>query len=183
MPKAYPAYPYVEPVAVDPSEDEIERLIRDMLSQSPAISLRDGGTLDPLCRALNVDVEYAAPPNEILLDVPLDGRAVIWLPRNGRPRHDRLMLAMGLGHWMLHVPNTRQLHPKAGVQALYKPASPRAMTEARRFAYQLLMPQSAFISLWYEGRAMLTAETLNVPTQAVYDRAKDLMLTAEPGAA
>ena len=178
MPRAYPDYPYVDPLPADVTDADMQRAIDDMLSQNPSLSLRDGAPLDSLCRALNVDVEYSGTPNEILLDVPLDRKAVIWLPRNGKPRQDRMALATGIGHWILHVPLTRDVHPKAGIQALYAPRNPRAMAEAMRFAHLLLMPADAFISLWYEGRASLVADTLNVPTQAVYDRAKALMLTA-----
>ncbi|MFZ7092195.1 ImmA/IrrE family metallo-endopeptidase [Primorskyibacter sp. 2E233] len=178
MPRAYPKYPYVETMAAGLSENEIVQAIDDMLSQNPTLSLRDGGPLDKLCRALNVDVEYSDSPNEILLDVPLDRHAVIWLPKRGKPRHDRMTLATGIGHWLLHVPITREAHPRNGIQALYTPSDKTALREARLFAFDLLMPAESFTTLWYEGRAQLVAETLNVPTQAVYDRAKWLDLTA-----
>jgi len=182
MPKPYPSYPYVEPLPSDVTDAEIEREIEDMLSQNPGISVRDGGPLDRLCQALNVDVEYSAPPNDILMDVPLDGRAVFWLPRNGKPRQDRMALATGIGHWILHVPLTRDVHPRSGIQALYAPTNPRPQREAERFAFLLLMPKEAFTSLWYEGRAAHVADVLNVPTQAVYDRAKWLELTSDDDA-
>ncbi|WGW04089.1 ImmA/IrrE family metallo-endopeptidase [Tropicibacter oceani] len=178
MPRAYPDYPYIEPIAANLSEAEIVQMVEDMLSQNPTISLNDGGPLDKLCRALNVDVEYSDAPNEILLDVPLNRHAVIWLPRRGKPRQDRMTLATGIGHWLLHVPVTREAYPHNGIQALYSPTDTKALREARLFAFDLLMPEETFTNLWYEGRAQLTAETLNVPTQAVYDRARWLDLTS-----
>lgn len=178
MPRAYPDYPYVEPVAAGLSQTEIVQVVDDMLSQNPTISLKDGGPLDKLCRALNVDVEYSDSPNEILLDVPLDRHAVIWLPKRGKTRQDRMTLATGIGHWLLHVAITRETHPRNGIQALYSPKDTKALREARLFAFALLMPEETFTTLWYEGRAQLTAETLNVPTQAVYDRAKWLDLAS-----
>ena len=177
MPKAHPPYPYVEPLPTGVSDLEIEQVIKDFLSQNPWISLRAGGPLDQVCKALTVDVEYSADPNEILLDVPADGRPVIWLAKNGKQRHDRLTTAIGIGHWLLHVLPTREARPGKGIQALYKPTDGTARAEARRFAYALLMPSNEFIALWYQGRATLTADTLNVPTQAVYDRARGLLLT------
>ncbi|WP_425100391.1 ImmA/IrrE family metallo-endopeptidase [Tropicibacter sp. S64] len=177
MPRAYPRYPYIEPIAADMTEEEIVQTIDDMMSQNPGLTLRDGGPLDKLCRALNVDVEYSESPNEILLDVPLDRHPVIWLPKLGKTRQDRMTLATGLGHWLLHIPKTRELHPGVGIQALYHPTDGKALREARIFAFDLLMPADTFKTLWYDGKAQLVAETLNVPTQAVYDRAKWLDLT------
>ncbi|WP_136442915.1 ImmA/IrrE family metallo-endopeptidase [Pacificoceanicola onchidii] len=177
MPRAYPCYPYVEPIAADISGEEIAQMVDDMLSQTPGMSLRDGGPLDKLARALNVDVEYSERPNDVLLDVPLGRHPVIWLPHTGRTRQDRVTLATGLGHWLLHIPITRELHPGVGIQALYHPKDDTALLEARRFAQELLMPQETFKTLWFEGKAQNVAETLNVPTQAVYDRAKLLDLT------
>ncbi|CUH75366.1 ImmA/IrrE family metallo-endopeptidase [Tropicibacter naphthalenivorans] len=180
MPRAYPSYPYVEPESPGLTDEDIENVIKDFLSQNPTLSPIYGGPLDGVCRALNVDVEYSDKPNEILLEVPLDRKAVIWLPKNGKPRHDRLATGIGIGHWLLHVLYTRDLHPDHGVQALYQPSNPAVQQEARRFAFALLMPKDKFTQLWYEGRAQLCAETLNVPTQAVYDRAKWLDLSAPP---
>jgi Zn-dependent peptidase ImmA (M78 family) len=182
MPKAHPPYPYVEPIAADVSDLDIERIVADMLSQSPTIRLGEGGPLDPLCKALAVDVEYSDSPNEILLDVPARDRPVIWLPRKGQPRQDRLTTAIGIGHWMLHVLPTREARPGKGIQALHAPTDRAAREEARRFAHALLMPSADFIALWYRGRATLTADVMNVPTQAVYDRARSLLLTGEAAA-
>lgn len=171
MPPKYPCYAYVEPQATGVSDAEIEEIIDDMISQSPGVTLPHGEPMDPICRALNVDLEYSGPPHEILLDVPLDRKACIWLPKKGKPRQDRFMAAMGVGHWILHVPTTREACPGCGIQALHLPADRTAQKEAMRFARILLMPREAFCSLWYEGRANLVADTLNVPTQVVYERA------------
>ncbi|MBV6634906.1 MAG: ImmA/IrrE family metallo-endopeptidase [Mameliella sp.] len=182
MPSRYPSYAYVEPMATGVIDAEIEDLINDMMSQTPGLTLRDGGPLDPLCRALNVDLEYSGPPHEILLDVPLDRKACIWLPRKSKPRQDRFIAAMGVGHWLMHVPTTREAHPRCGIQALHRPANRAAQKEAMRFARMLLMPREEFCSLWYEGRANLVADTLNVPTQVVYERAAMLDIPMEgPG--
>ncbi len=176
MPRRYPSYPYVEPVAAGLSQDEIDDTVADLMSQNPRIDLREGGPLDPLARALNVDIEYSAPPHEMMLDVPLDRRAVIWLHKDGRPKHDRIAAGMGIGHWILHVPPTRAAHPGCGIQALHRPSDPAAQQEALRFAYTLLMPAEAFKTLWYEGRVQAVADGMNVPTQAVYERATMLDL-------
>ncbi len=179
MPSRYPSYPYVEPVAAKVSQEEIDEIIIDLMSQNPQLTLKEGGPLDPLARALNVDIEYSSPPHEMMLDVPLDKRAVIWLPKNGRMKHDRVAAAIGIGHWILHVPLTREVHPGCGVQALHKPRDLTAQDEARRFAYALLMPGDVFRGLWYEGRVQAVAEGLNVPTQIVYERAAILDLPTE----
>ena len=181
MPPKYPNYPYVEPLAAKVTDDDIEETIVDMMSQNPGVTVRDGGPLDPLCRALNVDVEYSGPPHQILLDVPLDRKAVIWLPKKGKPRQDRFVAAIGVGLWILHVPLTREAHPGHGIQALHLPTDRAALREARRFACALLMPKDEFCNLWYEGRANLVADTLNVPTQVVYERAATLDLPADDG--
>ena len=178
MPRRYPAYPYVEPIAAGLSQAEIDEIIADLLSQNPGVCLRDG-PLDGLCRALNVDIEYSLPPHEMILDVPLERSAVIWLAKNGRPKHDRIAAAIGVGHWILHVPGTREQHPGCGIQALHKPSDRAAQDEARRFAYSLLMPEEMFKNLWYEGRAQLVADSCNVPTQIVYERASLLDLSVE----
>lgn len=182
MPPRYPSYPYVEPLATGASDEEIEDTIFDMMSQNPGVTVKDGGPLDPLCRALVVDIEYSGPPHEILLDVPLDRKAVIYLPKKGKPRQDRFMAAMGVGHWILHVPVTREAHPGCGIQALHSPTKRDALREARRFACALLMPREEFLTLWYEGHAKLVADTLNVPTQMVYDRATVLDLPNDDAA-
>ncbi|MGP6088128.1 ImmA/IrrE family metallo-endopeptidase [Antarctobacter jejuensis] len=182
MPPRYPSYPYVEPLACGQSDAEIDDTIADMISQTPGLTVKDGGPPDVLCRALNVDIEYSGPPHEILLDVPLDRKAVIYLPKRGKPRQDRFMAAMGIGHWILHVPPTREAHPGCGIQVLHAPTDRGAMREARRFARALLMPKEEFCTLWYEGHAVLVAETLNVPTQQVYERASTLDLPPENGA-
>lgn len=178
MPRAYPSYPFVEPQSANIRDDEIDSLIADVYSQNPQLDIPPGGPLDALCRALTVDVEYSAPPNDILLEVPLDRRPVIWLPKNGKPRHDRLATATGVGHWLIHAPRTRQANPMVGLQALYKPTNRAALEEARRFALAFLMPADRFTALWYEGKATLVAEELQVPTQAAYDRAARLDLSA-----
>ncbi|EBA08150.1 ImmA/IrrE family metallo-endopeptidase [Sagittula stellata] len=175
MPARYPDYPYVEPIASNVSQEEIEATISDLLANHPGVCLKEG-PLDGLCRALNVDIEYSSPPHEMMLDVPLHKRAVIWLPKNGRPKNDRVAAAIGIGHWILHVPITREKHPGCGVQALHRPKELAAQMEARRFAYILLMPDEAFRNLWYEGRAQAVADVLNVPTQVVYERASMLDL-------
>ncbi len=179
MPRKYPSYPYHEPVPCGMNDEEIHEVVRDLMSQNPTLTLRDGGPLDPLCRALNVDLEYSDIPNEVLLEVPVDKKAVIWLGKNGKPRHDRLATAIGVGHWILHVPVSIEKNPGCGMQALYSPTEKEAQQEAKRFALALLMPQESFKSLWYEGKAQLVADTLNVPTLAVYDRAKMLRLDVD----
>jgi hypothetical protein len=176
MPCRYPSYPYVEPIVAGLSQAEIDEVIADLLSQNPHISVKGGGPLDPLARALNVDIEYSPPPHEIMLDVPLERRSVIWLPRNGRPKQDRVATAIGIGHWILQVPITREAHPGCGVQALHTPTDRAAQDEARRFACSLLMPEDVFRGFWYEGRAQAVADGLNVPVQTVYERAATLDL-------
>lgn len=172
MPRKHHTYPYVETAARGYSNDDIHAAVQDMISQNPGLNVRDGGPLDPLCRALNVDLEYSDIPNEILLEVPLDRKAVVWLPKNSKPRHDRLAAATGIGHWVLHIPRDREDNPGCGIQALYQPSNGRtALEEARKFALALLMPQDVFKNLWYEGKAHLVANTLNVPTAAAYERA------------
>ncbi|WP_425071889.1 ImmA/IrrE family metallo-endopeptidase [Sagittula sp. S175] len=180
MPARYPSYPYVEPVAAKVTQDEIDSTIADLLANNPGVCLRQG-PLDGLCRALNVDIEYSTPPHEMMLDVPLEKRAVIWLPKNGRPKHDRIAAAIGIGHWIMHVPVTREKHPGCGIQALHRPTDMAAQKEARRFAYALLLPADDFKNLWYEGRGGAVADVLNVPTQVVYERASMLDLTQPDG--
>jgi hypothetical protein len=172
MPRRYPHYAYVETMPANLSEEEIEETVDDLVSQTPGVTVMDGAPLDRVCRALAVDLEYSPPPYDLVLDVPLDRTAVIWLPRRGKPRHDRYATAIAIGHWILHVPGTREAFPGCGVQALRQPTEPKALIEARHFAYSLLMPKDLFTNLWYEGKATLVAETLNVPTQVAYERAK-----------
>lgn len=179
MPRKYPNYPYAEVIACDFDDDQIEETVDDLLSQTGAVNVSDDKPLDGLCRALNVDVEYSPPPYELVLDVPLDRKAVIWLPRNGKLRHDRMATAIAIGHWILHAPCTREAFPGHGVQAVRNPTDPKALIEARHFAFTLLMPEAQFCSLWYEGKASLVAETLCVPTQSAYERAKMLDLHAD----
>ncbi|WP_323770529.1 ImmA/IrrE family metallo-endopeptidase [Antarctobacter sp.] len=181
MPPKYPSYAYVEPQATGASDAEIEEIIDDLVAQSPGMKLPHGDPMDPICRAMNVDLEYSSPPHEILLDVPVERKACIWLPKKGKPRQDRFMAAMGVGHWILHVPVTREAFPGCGIQALLRPTDRAAQAEAVRFARILLMPREEFCSLWYEGRANLVADTLNVPTQVVYERAAMLDIPTDDG--
>ncbi|WP_375259096.1 ImmA/IrrE family metallo-endopeptidase [Citreimonas sp.] len=179
MPAKYPSYPYAEVIACDFDDAQIADTVDDLLSQNKAVNVSDGKPLDGLCRALNVDLEYSPPPYDLVLDVPLDRKAVIWLPRDGKLRHDRMATAIAIGHWILHVPVTREAFPRHGVQAVRRPSDPKALIEARHFAFALLMPEPQFRNLWYEGKASLVAEALCVPTQAAYERAKLLDLHAD----
>lgn len=178
MPRSYPNYPYFEPVASGKTDAQISGIVDKLREQNPTLVMNDGGSLDRLCRAMDVDVEYSKKPCEILLDVPRDRTAVIYLEMNSKMRQDRLATATGIGYWLLHVPPTRKAHPDCGIQALYGSTGTAAYREALTFAYALLMPSDAFKSLWYEGGGALVAETLNVPTQSVYNRAKTLDLSA-----
>ena len=73
MPARYPDYPYVEPLATNVSQEEMEATISDLLANHPGVGLKEG-PLDGLCRALNVDIEYSSPRHEMMLDVPLHKR-------------------------------------------------------------------------------------------------------------
>jgi Zn-dependent peptidase ImmA (M78 family) len=176
MPRKHQAYPYVEVGSTGITDQELTDMVTDMVSQNPQYDAKHTGTMDLLCQQTNVDIEYSDVPNEILLEKPLDSRAVIWLPKKGKIRQDRLAAATGIGHWLIHVPPTQKKHPNCGMQALYQPTDPAASQEAYRFALTLLMPEAEFKSLWYEGRAKLVADTMNVPTLSVYDRAKMLRI-------
>ena len=173
MPARHATYPYVEPIAVELPTDTIEATAEDFAER---YGYRSGHSLEDLCRAAGVDTEYSHHPNEILLDLPLEGRPVIWLPRDGRKREDRVAIATALGYWALHVPGTRNANPGCGVQALYDPTSTIAAQEAENFGLALLMPQTAFRAAWYEGRAQTAAALFDVPTKTVYLRAERLLL-------
>lgn len=176
MPKRYPDYPYIEPICSQLTEERIVSIVADLISSDPWARAMDGGPLDPICRSLSIDLEYSDSPNEVLLDVPREGRPVIWLARNGKTRYDRFTVAIALGHWVLHVAPRRKPEPDHGIQALYEPTEPRARNEAERFAFELLLPAPVFREMWQGGRAQTISEKVNLPTQLIYDRAKLLML-------
>ena len=111
-----------------------------------------------------------------MLELPLDARPIIWLPRTGRKRDDRVIIATALGHWALHVDETRKSNPGCGIQALYKPDSDLAREEADVFGLAFLMPADEFIACWSEGRSQAASNQFDVPTKIAYLRAKNLEL-------
>lgn len=174
MPAKRPPYPYVElQIATGNPPSEIERLAdRD----ADAWGYRSGKSLDEVCKNAGVDIEYSNKPNDILFEVPLDARPVIWLPRNGRKRDDRVIVATALGHWAMHVDAARAANPGCGIQALYEPADKAAQEEANVFALAFLMPSQEFVSSWCAGKSQAASDRFDVPTKAAYLRAKVLEL-------
>lgn len=173
MPPKHPSYPYIEPdvarVSLPDIEDLAERNAKDW-------GYRDGASLDSVCKSAGVDLEYSHYPNEIMLDVPLEGRPVVWLPRKARKRDDRVTVATALGHWTLHVDQTRAARPGYGIQALYEPKSRDAFKQAVAFGLTFLMPKEEFMDAWYSGRSQEASDRFDVPTKLTYLRAESLDL-------
>jgi Zn-dependent peptidase ImmA (M78 family) len=173
MPPKHPSYPYIEPEAARVTlleiEDLADRNARDW-------GYRDGKSLDEVCKAAGVDVEYSHYPNEIMLEASLEGRPVVWLPRKARKRDDRVTIATALGHWSLHVAKTREANPDCGIQALYEPACHEALKEAIAFGLAFLMPKEDFLDAWYQGRSQAASDRFDVPTKMAYLRAETLDL-------
>ncbi len=137
---------------------------------------RGGKTLDETCKIAGLDIEYSHYPNEILMEAPLEERPVIWLPRKGRKRDDRVLVATALGHWSLHVDVTRAAHPSCGVQALYETETEDARKQATAFGLAFLMPKDSFVDAWSQGRSQAAADRFDVPTKFAYLRAESLEL-------
>lgn len=173
MPAKRLPYPFVEPDASHKSPLDIEVLAE---RRAQEWGFRSGKSLDEVCKVAGVDIEYSHRPNEIMLDVPLNVRPVIWLPRLGRKRDDRVIVATALGHWALHVDETRKAHPGCGIQALYEPESDKALEEAKIFGLAFLMPSDEFSSVWSKGRSQAVSDRFDVPTKVAYIRAKSLEL-------
>ena len=173
MPARRSPYPYVEPDATHQTPLEIE-VVADRFAND--WGYRDGKTLDEVCKIAGVDIEYSHHPNEIMLEVPLDDRPVIWLPRRGRKRDDRVIVATALGHWALHAEATRAAHPGCGVQALYEPDATEAYKEASSFGLAFLMPSKEFVIEWDQGRSQAASDRFDVPTKVAYLRANSLDL-------
>ncbi len=173
MPAKHLPYPYVEP-----EESGLAILDIEVLADRYAHDwgFRDGKYLDEVCTAAGVDIEYSHRPNDIMLEVPLQGRPVIWLPRPGRKRDDRVITATALGHWALQVDKARKANPGCGIQALYEPTSLQSREEATAFGLAFLMPMDAFVVSWEEGRSQAASERFDVPTKVAYLRAKGLEL-------
>lgn len=173
MPAKHPPYPYVEPEKAGQARLDIEFLAERYAKEW---GCRDGHSMDAVCTAAGVDIEYSHPPNEIMLEVPLKKRPVIWLPRPGRKRDDRVIVATALGHWALHVNQTQKANPGCGVQALYKSPENQARDEAVAFGLTFLMPTDEFIASWELGRSQAASDRFDVPTETAYLRAKNLDL-------
>lgn len=173
MPARHLPYPYVQPDASRQTRLEIEVLADKCAHEW---GYRDGQSLDAVCKAAGVDIEYSRRPNEIMLDVPLDEQPVIWLPRTGRKRDDRVIIATALGHWATHVDDTRKANPGCGIQALYEPDTPDALEEASAFGLAFLMPTEHFMEAWSKGRSQAASDCFDVPTKIAYLRAKSLDL-------
>lgn len=173
MPTRRPPYPYVEPDASNQSRFEMEKLAETCAQDW---GYRDEKSLDEVCKNAGVDIEYSHRPNEIMLEVPLDARPVIWLPRKGRKRDDRVIIATALGHWALHIEKTKEAHPGCGIQALYEPDTEDALEEANAFAMAFLMPTNEFVNSWCEGKSQAASDRFDVPTKVAYMRAKVLEL-------
>lgn len=173
MPSKRLPYPFVEPDAVRLTRLEIEALAEKHASEW---GYRDGSSMEEVSKNAGVDIEYSHPPNEILLEVPLDMRPIVWLPRKGRKKDDRVTVATGFGHWVLHIQEAQAAHPGCGIQALYDPTSPEARAQAQEFGLAFLMPSNAFTEAWCEGRSQAVADRFDVPTTMTYLRAKSLDL-------
>jgi len=173
MPAKRLPYPFIEPDAVDQPRVEIE-VRADRCAHE--WGFRNGSSFDAVCKKVGVDIEYSRRPNEIMLEVPLDTQPIIWLPKRGRKRDDRVIIATALGHWALHIDKTREAHPGCGVQALYDPTSNEALEEAKAFGLAFLMPTEEFLECWDHGRSQSASEHFDVPTTIAYMRAKGLEL-------
>lgn len=173
MPARHPSYPFVEPIAAGQAHADIE-IFADRCADK--WGHRSGKSLDEVCIAAGVDIEYSHRPNEIMLEVPLKQRPVIWLPRPGRKRDDRVIVATALGHWALQVDGTRQANPGCGIQALYEPTSHDALEEASAFGLAFLMPLDEFMVSWDQGRSQAASDRFDVPTKSAYLRANSLDL-------
>lgn len=173
MPARHPSYPFVEPNAMGTTALEIE-VLADRYAHD--WGCRSGISLDEVCTNAGVDVEYSRHPNEIMLEVPLRQQPVIWLPRPGRKRDDRVIIATALGHWAIQVEETRKANPGCGIQALYSSSSDQAREEASAFGMAFLMPPQEFLASWTEGRSQAASACFDVPTAFVYKRAASLEL-------
>lgn len=173
MPVRRLSYPYVEPAPSRRTQLEIQ-VLADNHAHEWGYSA--GKTLDEVVKVAGVDIEYSRNPNEIMLDVPLKDRPVIWLPRSGRKRDDRIIVATALGHWALHAGETRKANPGCGFQALYEPEETEALEEAKMFGMAFLMPTDAFTEAWSEGRSQAASTRFDVPTKIAYLRAQSLEL-------
>ena len=174
VPAKRPTYPYVEPELSGRTSLEIEILADRMANDW---GYRDRKSLDEVCTKAGVDIEYSHHPNEILLEVPIDDRAIVWLPRKGRKREDRVNIATALGYWTLHIEKTRDAHAGCGIQALYEPTSEDAKKEAVAFALGFLMPKAEFVDAWSEGRSQAASDAFDVPTTVTYWRAESLEIS------
>jgi Zn-dependent peptidase ImmA (M78 family) len=173
MPARRLSYPYVEPLVAHQSQLDIELLAEN---NAHTWGFRSGKSLDEVCKIAGIDIEYSNRPNEIMLDVPPEKQPVIWLPRAGRKRDDRVIIATALGHWALHVDETRKANPGCGVQALYEPDCNKAREEANAFGLAFLMPTEEFVVSWQEGRSQAASDHFDVPTTTAYQRAQSLEL-------
>lgn len=173
MPARRLPYPYVQPDAVHKTRLEIEVLAERYAHEW---GYRSGKTLDEVCNTAGVDIEYSHTPNEIMLEIPVEKQPVIWLPRTGRKRDDRVIVATALGHWAIHVAETRKANPGCGIQALYDPDSNQALEEATTFGIAFLMPTEEFVESWHQGRSQAASARFDVPTKIAYMRAKSLEL-------
>lgn len=173
MPARRPSYPFVEPETAGQDSLDIETLSDQCAHKW---GYRSGKSLDEVCLTAGVEIEYSHRPNEIMLEVPMKKTPVIWLPRPGRKRDDRMIIATALGHWALHLDETRTANPGCGVQALYEPSSNQARDEARAFGMAFLMPAEEFLVSWSEGQSRAVSDRFDVPTEFAYLRAKNLDL-------
>ncbi|MDJ1007402.1 MAG: ImmA/IrrE family metallo-endopeptidase [Paracoccaceae bacterium] len=173
MPAKHPPYPFVEPEAARLTPLEIEAVAD---RNAADWGFREGKSLDEVCKNAGVDIEYSHHPNEILLEAPLDGPPVVWLPRRARKRDDRVTIAKALGHWSLQVEPARKANPGCGIQALYEPGTDDASVEAMAYGMAFLMPKGDFVDAWYEGRSQAASDRFDVPTKIAYLRAEALEL-------
>lgn len=173
MPARRLSYSYVEPNAARQTRLETE-VLADRYAHM--WGYRNGKSLDEVCKTAGVDIEYSHHPNEVMLDVPLEERPVIWLPRAGRKRDDRVIIATALGHWAIHVDETCKAKPGCGIQALYEPDTSEARAEATAFGLAFLMPTEEFVESWSQGRSQAASARFDVPTKIAYLRAKNLDL-------
>lgn len=172
---------YEKPIPTNASKLSISSFAEDV---GQSLGLGFGDPIEPVVASLGGAISFRAPIGVDRHDsivIEPSGQFRIFLSSMTSSRRDRFTLAHELGHFFLHFPLVRQLHPHAGMRATRwvddtNPDLQRCEWEANWFAAALLMPESEFRSIYSAGGIDSAQAKFEVSEQAASVRARSLGL-------
>ncbi len=172
---------YEMPIPTKASKARISAFAEDA---AKSLGLGFGDPIEPVVSSLGGAISFRSPAGFERHDsivIEPSGKFRIFLSSMTSSRRDRFTIAHELGHFFLHYPLVRQLHPHAGMRATRwvddtNPDLQRCEWEANWFAAALLMPEAEFRNVYNAGGLDSAQGRFEVSEQAASVRARSLGL-------